>query len=108
MTKMGPAVLPLSEKLLFALNWMVRRLPGGHGIKPYIPDFRRAFDHFCLHAGSPLLAIPLLAHWIWCLCLSLRAHWARMVPFNAPFLCCHCSCQGTSSRPSGYSQFGML
>jgi hypothetical protein len=22
------------------------------GLKPYIPDFRRAFHHFCLHAGA--------------------------------------------------------
>ena len=76
-TKMGPAVLPLSEKLLFALNWMARRLPGGRGIKPYIPDFRRAFDHFCLHAGGPLPAIPLLAHWFCFLCAQL-AHIPRL------------------------------
>ena len=58
MTRMGPSVLPLSEKLLFVLNWLARRLPGGGGVKPYIPDFRRAFDHFCLHAGA-LTPFPL-------------------------------------------------
>ncbi len=96
MTKMGPAVLPLSEKLLFALNWMVRRLPGGRGIKPYIPDFRRAFDHFCLHAGGHLPSIALLAHRSCWFARSDRVYSGdacdTAVPSNAPFLCCHCSC----------------
>jgi hypothetical protein len=32
------------------LNWLVRRMRPG--LKPYIPDYRRAFHHFCLHAGA--------------------------------------------------------
>lgn len=86
MTKMGPAVLPLSEKLLFALNWMVRRLPGGHGIKPYIPDFRRAFDHFCLHAGSPLLR-SLSSPTGSGVCASACAHTGRAWYHSMPHFC---------------------
>lgn len=50
MTRMGRHVLPASEKALFVLNWLARRVRPD--LKPYIPDFRRAFDHFCLHAGG--------------------------------------------------------
>ncbi len=50
MTRMGRHVLPAGEKALFLLNWLARRVRPG--LKPYTPDFRRAFDHFCLHAGA--------------------------------------------------------
>jgi len=51
LTRLGPLVLPWGEKLAFAANWVARK-----GLKmpvaPYVPDFRKAFDHFCLHAGG--------------------------------------------------------
>jgi 3-ketoacyl-CoA synthase len=50
MTRMGRHVLPASEKALYVLNWLARRMRPG--LKSYIPDFRRAFHHFCLHAGA--------------------------------------------------------
>jgi 3-ketoacyl-CoA synthase len=50
-TAMGPLVLPASEQLLFALSFMARRVVSG-GVRPYIPDFRTAFEHFCIHAGG--------------------------------------------------------
>ena len=50
MTRMGRHVLPASEQALYVLNWLARRVRPG--FKPYIPDFRRAFHHFCLHAGA--------------------------------------------------------
>ena len=50
MTRMGRAVLPVSEQILFALNWLWRHCIN-RAVKPYVPDFRQAFDHFCLHAG---------------------------------------------------------
>jgi hypothetical protein len=50
MTRMGRHVLPASEQALYVLNWLARRMRPG--LKPYIPDFRRAFHHFCLHAGA--------------------------------------------------------
>jgi len=53
LTKLGPKVLPWSEKLLFAANWMGRKVFPGKW-KEYVPDFREAFDHFCLHAGMAL------------------------------------------------------
>ena len=54
LTKLGPLVLPWSEKLKFVAVWLRRRLPGQRAkVKSYMPDFAKAFDHFCLHAGAP-------------------------------------------------------
>ncbi|KAI5660955.1 hypothetical protein M9H77_20278 [Catharanthus roseus] len=50
-TTLGPLVLPISEQLLFFVSLMARRLFNAK-IKPYIPDFKLAFDHFCIHAGG--------------------------------------------------------
>ena len=50
-TTLGPLVLPLSEQILFFATLVLRRL--GHAkIKPYIPNFKLAFEHFCIHAGG--------------------------------------------------------
>lgn len=58
LTKLGPKVLPWSEKLLYAANWVARKVAPGKW-QEYVPDFKEAFDHFCLHAG--MLWLP-LAH----------------------------------------------
>ncbi|KAL2651952.1 hypothetical protein R1flu_020080 [Riccia fluitans] len=50
-TTLGPLVLPLSEQLLF-FGILVARKVFNMKIKPYIPDFKLAFDHFCIHAGG--------------------------------------------------------
>ncbi|KAL8268897.1 hypothetical protein R6Q59_002695 [Mikania micrantha] len=47
----GPLVLPASEKLLFLFNFLGRKILK-LDLKPYIPDFKKAFDHFCIHAGG--------------------------------------------------------
>jgi hypothetical protein len=53
LTKMGPLVLPLAEQLKFAGSLVARALlPKSMRPAPYVPDFKRAFDHFCLHAGG--------------------------------------------------------
>ncbi|WVZ70267.1 hypothetical protein U9M48_018944 [Paspalum notatum var. saurae] len=49
----GPHVLPASEKLLVALSLLKRRLlHSGGRARLYRPDFRTAFEHFCIHAGG--------------------------------------------------------
>ena len=48
---LGPKVLPLSEKLLFAGNWVARKVFKSGG-KRYLPDFTTAFEHFCIHPGG--------------------------------------------------------
>ncbi|KAL0422768.1 UNVERIFIED_CONTAM: 3-ketoacyl-CoA synthase 4 [Sesamum latifolium] len=50
-TTLGPLVLPVSEQLLFFVT-LVARKNSSTRIKPYIPDFKLAFDHFCIHAGG--------------------------------------------------------
>ncbi|KAJ7979753.1 3-ketoacyl-CoA synthase [Quillaja saponaria] len=50
-TKLGPLVLPISEQLKFVANYVGRKILK-RKIKPYIPDFKLAFEHFCIHAGG--------------------------------------------------------
>ncbi|KAJ4950801.1 hypothetical protein NE237_027633 [Protea cynaroides] len=50
-TTLGPLVLPLSEQLKFFLT-LLRRKVMKSKVKPYIPDFKLAFEHFCIHAGG--------------------------------------------------------
>ncbi|KAK9811672.1 hypothetical protein WJX72_008053 [[Myrmecia] bisecta] len=50
-TTLGPLVLPISEQLLFFANLVGRKVLKMR-IKPYIPDFKLAFDHFCIHTGG--------------------------------------------------------
>lgn len=70
-TTLGPLVLPFSEQLLFFSTLVKRYISGGKGgsgatrgglqhqqpsssssCKPYIPDYKLAFEHFCVHAAS--------------------------------------------------------
>ncbi|XAR57550.1 Very-long-chain 3-oxoacyl-CoA synthase [Bertholletia excelsa] len=66
-TTLGPLVLPLSEQLLFFATLVWQQLFGSpqrsrsstsnststsSSTKPYIPDYKLAFEHFCLHAAS--------------------------------------------------------
>ncbi len=50
-TTLGPLVLPLSEQILFFANLVSRKVLGIK-TKPYIPDFKLAFEHFCIHTGG--------------------------------------------------------
>lgn len=58
-TTLGPLVLPFSEQLLFFGTLVWRHLFGSKTDgtspsmkKPYIPDYKLAFEHFCVHAAS--------------------------------------------------------
>ncbi|KAF6166656.1 hypothetical protein GIB67_005518 [Kingdonia uniflora] len=50
-TTLGPLVLPVSEQILFFATLVAKKLFNGK-TKPYIPDFKLAFEHFCIHAGG--------------------------------------------------------
>ncbi|XP_072978234.1 3-ketoacyl-CoA synthase 6-like [Typha angustifolia] len=50
-TTIGPLVLPFSEQILFFLSVAARKLINPK-LRPYVPDFTKAFDHFCIHAGG--------------------------------------------------------
>ncbi|XP_010273876.1 PREDICTED: 3-ketoacyl-CoA synthase 10 [Nelumbo nucifera] len=52
-TTLGPLVLPFSEQLLFFGTLIWRQVFGGSkASKPYIPDYKLAFEHFCIMAAS--------------------------------------------------------
>ncbi|CAO2823106.1 unnamed protein product [Amaranthus hypochondriacus] len=49
---LGPFVLPFSEILLFLIILIGKKTFLMRKIKPYLPDFKLAFEHFCVHAGG--------------------------------------------------------
>ncbi|KAF8112309.1 hypothetical protein N665_0065s0083 [Sinapis alba] len=51
---LGPHVLPIREKLRFFVTF-VRKKFFNAKIKHYMPDFKLAFEHFCIHAGGRAL-----------------------------------------------------
>eukprot|EP01023_Acetabularia_acetabulum_P019368 TRINITY_DN1985_c0_g1_i1.p1 TRINITY_DN1985_c0_g1~~TRINITY_DN1985_c0_g1_i1.p1 ORF type:complete len:532 (-),score=95.35 TRINITY_DN1985_c0_g1_i1:1077-2603(-) len=51
-TTLGPLVLPFSEQFLFFASLILRKVLGKKTMKQYIPDFKLAFDHFCIHTGG--------------------------------------------------------
>ncbi|KAE9463925.1 hypothetical protein C3L33_04143, partial [Rhododendron williamsianum] len=50
-TSLAPLVLPASEQARYLLNHIARRLPVANA-KPYVPDFKKSFDHFLPHVGG--------------------------------------------------------
>jgi len=50
-TTLGPRVLPVSEQLRFLLALIARKLSRTKR-RPGVPNFRLAFEHFCIHAGG--------------------------------------------------------
>ncbi|KAK9131489.1 hypothetical protein Sjap_011976 [Stephania japonica] len=52
-TTLSPLVLPFSEQLFFFSTLVRKQIFGGpEASKPYIPDYKLAFEHFCIHAAS--------------------------------------------------------
>jgi len=54
LTMLGPQVLPWSEQIKFFFNLCRRRLSKSYrrAHPPYTPNFKKAFQHFCIHAGG--------------------------------------------------------
>ncbi|KAI5084596.1 hypothetical protein GOP47_0000765 [Adiantum capillus-veneris] len=50
-TSLGQYVLPISEQLKYAINFIARKYFKVQWL-PYMPDFKQAFQHFCIHAGG--------------------------------------------------------
>jgi 3-ketoacyl-CoA synthase len=42
----------VSEQLLFGANLVARKVLGKKALRPYIPDFKMAFEHVCIHTGK--------------------------------------------------------
>ncbi|KAH7287524.1 hypothetical protein KP509_32G060000 [Ceratopteris richardii] len=49
--KLGALVLPYDEQLRFLGNYLLRAAFKAQ-IKAYIPDFKKAIKHFCIHSGG--------------------------------------------------------
>lgn len=52
-TELGPSCLPLSEQFLY--GWSIFQGKIGNATRKkeiYIPNFKKAFQHFCIHAGG--------------------------------------------------------
>ena len=47
-TTLGPLVLPVSEQLHFFTNMLFKK----EKARPYIPDYKHAFNHACILAAS--------------------------------------------------------
>ncbi|KAI5056049.1 hypothetical protein GOP47_0029570 [Adiantum capillus-veneris] len=52
MTLLAPKILPFRELSLYLLNGFMMRLSPKSKRKPYIPNFKLAFDNICIHAGG--------------------------------------------------------
>ncbi|KAA0048853.1 3-ketoacyl-CoA synthase 1 [Cucumis melo var. makuwa] len=50
-TTLGPLVLPFSEQFAFFVSMLKKKVLKAK-VKPYVPDFKLAFEHFCIHAGG--------------------------------------------------------
>jgi hypothetical protein len=42
----------VSEQLLFGANMLARKLLGKKRVPNYMPDFKLAFEHLCIHTGA--------------------------------------------------------
>ncbi|KAF4362171.1 hypothetical protein F8388_010619 [Cannabis sativa] len=59
-SRLGPLVLPYSEQFRYGLSAVLRRVwqssssPSSSSgkISIYVPNFKKAFEHFCIHAGG--------------------------------------------------------
>lgn len=49
---LGPLVLPYSEQFRYGLSVICHKLRISGRTNLYIPNFKRAFKHFCVHAGG--------------------------------------------------------
>lgn len=50
-TKLVPYAMPFTELLKVAVN-AIKRSVFKMDVKPYMPNFKRAFTHFCIHPGG--------------------------------------------------------
>ncbi|KAL8236297.1 hypothetical protein R6Q59_017378 [Mikania micrantha] len=52
LTTVGRLILPIEEKLLYLINYIARKLLPMLNIRPYIPNYSNAIDHFLPHVGG--------------------------------------------------------
>ncbi|XP_057806154.1 3-ketoacyl-CoA synthase 7 [Salvia miltiorrhiza] len=53
LTELGPSCLPLSEQLLYGWSVFLGKFRNAARKQEiYVPNFKKAFEHFCIHAGG--------------------------------------------------------
>ncbi|KAH6831915.1 3-ketoacyl-CoA synthase 21 [Perilla frutescens var. hirtella] len=52
MAVLGPKVLPLTEQFRYGLFLLMQKMKISRKGSLYIPNFRKAFKHFCIHPGG--------------------------------------------------------
>lgn len=52
LASLGPLILPIREQILYAFSLICHKLWSRKGTSIYIPNFNKAFEHFCIHAGG--------------------------------------------------------
>ncbi|KAH0874911.1 hypothetical protein HID58_072273, partial [Brassica napus] len=50
--ELGPRVLPYSEQLKYIISFIKRKWRNHKEKEVYTPNFKKAFEHFCIHAGG--------------------------------------------------------
>lgn len=51
-TVLAPLVFPFTEHVKFAIHLFRKKVLHVPNLPPYVPDFHKAFDHFCIHTGG--------------------------------------------------------
>jgi len=55
LTRIAPRILPPKEIIRYGYDWVMRHISAKYleaHPKTYMPDFKTAFDHICIHAGG--------------------------------------------------------
>ncbi|KAL3812904.1 hypothetical protein ACJIZ3_014172 [Penstemon smallii] len=52
MAHLGPKVLPITQQIRYLLSLFLQKMKISRNGRLYIPDFRKAFEHFCIHPGG--------------------------------------------------------
>ncbi|KAI3469368.1 hypothetical protein Pfo_026031 [Paulownia fortunei] len=52
MALLGPKVLPLTQQFRYGLFLVLQKMKISRKGSIYVPNFRKAFEHFCIHAGG--------------------------------------------------------
>ncbi|XP_078437454.1 3-ketoacyl-CoA synthase 20-like [Wolffia australiana] len=51
-SSLGPLVLPFAEQFRYLISLLKKNHSNNKKIKSYVPNFKLAFEHFCVHAGG--------------------------------------------------------
>jgi 3-ketoacyl-CoA synthase len=51
-TTLAPLVFPFTEHIKFFIHLTKKKIYQNQKLPPYVPDFHRAFKHFCIHTGG--------------------------------------------------------